>query len=102
MNGGSSNPMPSCGPWQRDTPSDFPRRAVFDAVLLKGLNLHWFEFDQAITINNEIEEINYNTNYSLDFNIDFGVPMIDWIQKSNFYILSSNPVIKVYDFDDNI
>jgi|GEM_PF-4249082 len=73
-------------------------------VVFNNEILSWSEFQQAISITNDVskEELKFDTNFLLDYRVDFGVQMIDWIQKSNYFILTSNPEIKVFDFDEKL
>ena len=63
--------------------------------------IKWFEFDTEIEVTNGLEIIKFDSDYSLDYRVDFGLPVIEWIQKSNYFVINSNPQIRVYDFDEN-
>ena len=68
---------------------------------INGTSLLWFEFDKEIELVNGSETLHYDSNYSLDYQVDFGLPLIDWIDQSNYFPITTNPKIRVFDFEDN-
>lgn len=72
-----------------------------DNYIINEIEIQLFEFENEIEISNSSETIRYDSNYSLDYKVDFGLPLIEWIQKSNYFVITASPQIRVYDFDDN-
>ncbi|MCX6249744.1 MAG: hypothetical protein NTX61_03235 [Bacteroidetes bacterium] len=94
-----NNPVPAnlnaiiCSP-------NWSSSSQFEIITFKNETLRWFTFNQAINITSGQEELSFDTNYLIEYNIDFGIPRLEWLQKSNYLTVTKNPEIKAYDFDD--
>jgi hypothetical protein len=73
----------------------------YERLKINGINVLWFEFEKEIVLISESETLHFDSNYSLEYQVDFGLPVIDWIIKSNFFPISTNPRIRVFDFEEN-
>lgn len=83
-------------------PSDWNCQNVQgESFKINEIEIKWFEFENEIEISNGSETIKFDSNYSLEYKVDFGLPLIEWIQKSNYFVIASNPQIRVYDFNGN-
>ena len=83
-------------------PSDwYVSNSEGECLKINETSINWFEFDKEIEISNGSESLSFDSNYSLDYKVDFGLPMIEWIQKSNYFPITSHPQVRVFDFDDN-
>lgn len=81
--------------------TDWESESTSEVVTINNNTLSWFQFEQTISLKRGSDIIQYDTNYLLNYKVDFGAPMIIWIQKANYFILTSNPDITIYDFEDN-
>jgi hypothetical protein len=71
-----------------------------ERIEINEVQVTWFAFEKEIEVTNGIETIRFDSKYSLDYKVDFGSSIIDWIQKYNYFILTSNPQVRVFDFEN--
>jgi len=80
--------------------ADFQTDTEVQNVNIDNFLYNWIEFDDSLKLAHNDEIIEYSTSFSLEYSVDYSETMFDWIQKSNYSIVQNNPIIKVYDSND--
>jgi hypothetical protein len=73
-------------------------------VILFNTAFQWFEFDTELVIKNHStgRSKTYTCASSLEYQVNFHVEPISWILSSNYPVICRRPIIRVFDFEENL